>query len=202
MRYRRNKTVRSRAGDFSTAQPLGDYLAVPSDQPWVSVFCVRRAFEAYYRRTRGFPRAVGEQGVPMLFISVVRTNGVFLPVGPDTIRNERGALMKASGVPERFKPHSGRHASFARRRADAPDDEASFLLSVNLSGPIYQRHYRVPVSSDVDPVPRVYPRQTVGGGVRSAGPPDGVAVRGADHEEQTQRDEQLGLSTSAGSSLP
>eukprot|EP01052_Picozoa_sp_SAG31_P041411 SAG31_NODE_6271_length_2093_cov_15.145436_1_plen_516_part_00 len=160
VRYRRHKTIRSGIGHFSPAQPLGDYLRVPADEPWVSLFCVRTAMETYLRRTSQLPRLLGEQGFDMLFISAYRSGGSFAPIGPDTIAKDRASFMKDAGVPARFRPHSGRHASFARRRSEAPGDEASFLLSVNLSGPTYQKHYRVPVALGTVATLRVHPRTT------------------------------------------
>eukprot|EP01050_Picozoa_sp_SAG11_P021199 SAG11_NODE_3723_length_2260_cov_24.008329_3_plen_344_part_00 len=199
VRYRRNKTVRSRAGNFSNAQPLGDYLAVPNGEPWVSVFCVRRAFEAYYRRTKDLPRGVGDQGFRMFFVHVSKSSGEFLPIGANTVANERGRFMVDAGVPARLKPHSGRHASFACQRADAPGDEASFLLSVNLSGPIYQRHYRVPVVTMKEPVVRLFPKKGQDGSV--AAQPAG-ADGDADLSVQQSSVASAVEVTSAGSNLP
>eukprot|EP01052_Picozoa_sp_SAG31_P042610 SAG31_NODE_6822_length_1877_cov_3.763217_2_plen_143_part_00 len=138
----------------------------------------------------------------MFFVHVNRSGGEFLPIGANTVANERSDFMIAAGVPARFKPHSGRHASFARQRTDAPGDEASFLLSVNLSGPIYQRHYRVPVVITEQPIARLFPRGNDGNDRNTVEQLSGSADGAVFDVQQSSVTSTSVEVTSAGSSLP
>lgn len=113
VRFFANKTVAGRPDEYSSWHEL-DYLAPNEKFPLLYACCARTVLEKYTQRRR----SVSTNG-DALFISARKRADRYTCVGADTVRNDMGWVMTRCGIPERFKPHSVRHAALSKGERDA-----------------------------------------------------------------------------------
>jgi hypothetical protein len=137
-RYLLPKNVGSLADVYSPWIDLGGYADyVPLDQN----ICFRSALEIYYQRTDGLN--LGSERA--MFLSAYSSrDGTRHGLSSDRIRNVVGKVMTAAGVPEKFRPHSTRHAFLADSAQRGVQEEA-FLASAQMSGRVFELYYKCPI---------------------------------------------------------
>jgi hypothetical protein len=141
-RYLMPKNHASLADIFSPWVTLGAYADVdPAD---VHV-CLRSALETYAARTWEFDRGGTD---PALFLSLNRDgrDGKYYGLSSDRVANIMGSVMKAAGVPDKFNPHSSRHA-FMADAVNRGETQDAFLASALCSGRVYELYYKCPVEA-------------------------------------------------------
>jgi hypothetical protein len=129
VRFFKNKTVAGRASLFGKWHSLGGYLSGTAAHPLLRAICPRRAIESYWENVRALPRNGDE-----LFVSTkAAKDGRFRCIGRDTAAHDVSKLLRLVGVPERFHPHSTRHAriSQATREPGASLDDISRHVDVS-----------------------------------------------------------------------
>ena len=138
-RYFEPKNVRSLKNSvFSPWVSLGGYADV---DPLDVNICLRSSLECYVRRTQPLSRAPDQS----LFIAAhAGPDDLRHGLSSDRIRNVVGDVMSAAGVPEKFRPHSTRHAFMADAANQGRRQEA-FLADALLSGRVYELFYKCPV---------------------------------------------------------
>jgi hypothetical protein len=74
-----------------------------------------------------------------LFLSLNRDgrDGKYYGLSADRVANIMGSVMTAAGVPDKFNPHSSRHAFMAN----------AFLASALCSGRVFELYYKCPVEA-------------------------------------------------------
>jgi hypothetical protein len=143
-RYYEPKQARVLAGKFTRWCSLGEYL--PTKHRAV---CARSAAEAYLRRTKDLQRADSDDGFVLSLIPRPGTTE-FYSVGSDRIRNVTKIEMQCMGVDvEKYQGHVLRHLSLSHAAASGMNKD-KFLLGANMSGPIFEKFYRVEIEMDED----------------------------------------------------
>ena len=141
-RYLMPKNHASLADILSPWVDLGAYADVdPAD---VHV-CLRSALETYAARTWNLERGGTD---PALFLSLNRDgrDGKYYGLSADRVANIMGSVMTAAGVPDKFNPHSSRHAFMADATNRGVTQDA-FLASALCSGRVYELYYKCPVEA-------------------------------------------------------
>ena len=144
VRWYMNKTIAGRADDYSPWHPLGDYLKDSAAYPHMSAACPRRMLEEYLTKTVALPRSSD-----LVFISSVKKEGRYFGVTAQTIANDVGSVMSLCGVPERFKPHTTRHASLSKRSAGG-DTLDRICDEANMSAKVLKHFYLRPIVKDTE----------------------------------------------------
>ena len=151
IRFFRNKTSVGNASLYTAWHPLGAYLENTAALPHLSAACPRRLLERYLDITDSLSRADD-----LVLVSKLRKRGQdgrlrHHGLNPQTVAHDAGHIMTLCGVPERFKPHSSRHASLSDAVGSAGGsvaDEADVLKTANLSSKVFRLFYDQPVAKD------------------------------------------------------
>ena len=142
VRWWRNKTIASRPSHFGKWHSLGAYLESTPEFPRLPAICVRRWLESYVDKTNGLPRVSD-----LTFLSVTRHQGRHKGIGAQRVSKDVGAAMTECGIPERFMPHSTRHASLSKKVANGvPID--NITADADVSAKVFKLFYAQPVTRE------------------------------------------------------
>ena len=85
---------------------------------------------------------------PALFLSLNRAgrDGKYYGLSADRVANIMGSVMTAAGVPDKFNPHSSRHA-FMADATNRGETQDAFLASALCSGRVFELYYKCPVEA-------------------------------------------------------
>jgi hypothetical protein len=142
VRWWRNKTIASRPSHFGKWHSLGAYLESTPEFPRLPAICVRRWLESYVDKTNDLPRVSD-----LTFLSVTRHQGRHKGIGAQRVSKDVGAAMTECGIPERFMPHSTRHASLSKKVTNGvPID--NITADADVSAKVFKLFYAQPVTRE------------------------------------------------------
>ena len=142
VRWWRNKTIKSRPSHFSKWHHLGVYLQPTPEFPRLAAICVRRWLEAYVEKTDCLPCCTD-----LTFLSVTKHLGKHKGIGAQRVSKDVGAAMTECGIPSRFMPHSTRHASLSKKKANGVHVD-NITADADVSAKVFTLFYQQPVTRE------------------------------------------------------